>query len=330
MTKLSPFSRRDMLRAGGAASLLAAGHVLAPAPAALARAPMQDSQVPGFFRFHVGAFEVTVLSDGNLILPASTLAVNVPEVMLKGFLRSNMRSTAQRTGHINAALINTGAELILIDAGSGANFQPTAGKLAENLEASGYKAEQIDKVILTHAHPDHVWGLTDEFEDAPRFANASYVMNAKDWDFWTAKDAASKVPPNLEGFAIGARKHLLPLAQKTKMAKAGDVVSPGITLVATPGHSPGHVSVMVEQAGEKLLITADAITDPQVSFAHPDWHPGLDLEPETAVKSRKDLLKMASADRLTVLGYHLPFPGVGYVAARGKTFRWIPSSFEWR
>jgi len=328
MTKLSPFSRRDMLRAGGAASLMAAGHMLLPA-ASFAKAPMQDSQVPGFFRFHVGAFEITVLSDGNLILPAASLAVNVPEVQLKGFLRSNMRSTEQRVGHINAALINTGSQLILVDAGSGANFQPTAGKLAENLEAAGYALDQVDKVILTHAHPDHIWGLTDEFEGAPRYPNADYVMTAKDWDFWTAKETASKVPANIQGFAVGARKHLLPIAKKTKMAKVDEQVAPGISLVSTPGHSPGHVSVLVEQADDRLLITADAITDAQVSFEHPDWHPGLDLDPETAVKSRQSLLKMASAERLTVLSYHLPFPGVGHIAARGNSYRWVPSQFEW-
>ncbi len=328
MKKLSPFSRRDMLRAGGAASLLAAGHVLLPA-GSFAKAPMQDAQVPGFFRFHVGAFEITVLSDGNLILPAAGLAINVPEVQLKGFLRSNMRSTQQRVGHINAALINTGAELILIDVGSGANFQSTAGKLAENLEASGYSLDQVDKVIMTHAHPDHIWGLTDEFEGAPRYANASYVMSAADWDFWTAKETGSKVPASIQGFAIGARKHLLPLAKKTKMAKANEQIVQGITLVSTPGHSPGHSSVLIEQGDDKLLITADAITDAQVSFEHPDWHPGLDLDPEMAVKSRKSLLKMAAAERLTVLGYHLPFPGVGHVAARGNSYRWVPSSFEW-
>ena len=328
MRKLSPFSRRDMLRAGGAASLLAAGHVLLPA-AGFAKAPMQEGQVPGFFRFHVGAFEITVLSDGNLILPATSLAVNVPEVMLKSFLRSNMRNTEQRVGHINVALINTGSELILIDVGSGENFQPTAGKLAENLEASGYMPEQVDKVIMTHAHPDHIWGLTDDFEDARRYPNASYVMTSADWDFWTAKDSASKVPANIQGFAIGARKHLLPIAEKTKMVKAGEQVAPGITLVDTPGHSPGHTSVLVEQGGDRLLITADAITDAQVSFEHPDWHPGLDLQPEIAVKSRKKLLKMASTERFTVLSYHLPFPGVGHIAARGNAFRWVPSSFEW-
>lgn len=328
MKPSSPFSRRDLLRAGGAAAVITAGGLILPG-SVLAKAPMQDSQLPGFYRFHLGAFEITVVSDGNLVIPAGLLAGNVPEVELKAFLRSHGQSSTQKVSHLNTVLINTGAELILIDAGAGENFQASGGRLVTNLEAAGYKADQVDRVVITHAHPDHIWGLTDDFEGGPRFANASYVIASAEWDFWTDADTVNKVREDLRGFAIGARKHLLPLDKRTKRVNPDAEIVPGVKLIDTHGHTPGHVSVMIEQAGERLLVTGDVLTSAYVSFEQPDWQPGNDMNKQQGVKARKALLKKAAAEQIQLLCYHLPFPGLGVAVTSGQAYRWIPAAWEW-
>jgi len=328
MRKLSPFSRRDMLKAGGAAALMAAGSQLWPAEA-VAKSNKVHKQAPGYFRFSHGDFEITVLSDGNLVLPASSMAGNVPEATLKAFLSSNYLDTQSHLAHVNLTLVNTGEQLILIDTGSGPNFQESAGRLADNLEAAGIDPAKIDKIIVTHGHPDHIWGIIDEFEEAPRFANAEYYINALEWAFWTADDTASKLPDGIAFFATGARRNLLPVSGATRRIKPGDEVVPGVRVIESFGHTPGHMSVMVQSQKEQLLVTGDAINHALISFQHPDWQPKIDMDGPRAVQSRKKLLDMAATDRFTVVGYHLPFPGVGHVARNGSGYRWVPALWRW-
>ncbi len=332
--KLSPFSRRDMLKAGGAAAMLAAGLPVLPEAAfgpgsALAKAAKKGTQVPGFYRFSLGAFEITVVSDGNLFLPSRLMASNVPEAELKAFLKGNYLDAARHMSHLNLALINTGKALILVDTGAGANFQDTAGKLVDNLEAAGHAPQEVDKVIVTHGHPDHVWGIIDDFEEAPRFPNATYVINKAEWDFWTAEDTADKLPEGFKSFASGARRNLLPVTARMRRVAPDYEVVPGVRVIDTAGHTPGHVSVIVESEGERLLITGDAVNHAYISFERPEWQPGVDMDKGKAVAVRKHLLDMAASEGLLVLGYHFPFPGLGHVARSGAAWRWVPALWQW-
>jgi len=329
MEKLSPFSRRDMLKAGGAAAAMAAGLPLLPG-SVLAQDERKTTQVPGYYRFDVGDLELTIVSDGNITLPTALEADNVPESELKAFLEANYLNPDTVYSQMNVCLINTGDELILVDTGGGNYFQDSAGKLVENLEAAGHSADQIDKVILTHGHPDHCWGVIDDFEETPRFPNAVYFMNGKELDFWTSKDAASRLPENLKLFATGAFRNLNPIKDKTTRTKADFEVSPGIRTIDSFGHTLAHQSVMVEQGSEKLLITGDAIHHWPISFEHPDWTPILDMEPQQAVETRKRLMSMAADEKLTVVGYHMPYPGIGHIARNGNVFRWVPAQWEWQ
>ena len=328
MRKLSPFSRRDMLKAGGAAALLAGGAQILPAQA-VAKAAKTHTQAPGFFRFNHGEFEITVISDGNLVLPVDFMAGNVPEAKLKAFLNANYLDTQSHLSHVNLTLINTGKEMILIDTGAGPNFQESAGKLIENMEAAGISPDQIDKIIITHGHPDHVFGIIDEFEEAPRFPNAEYYINTEEWAFWTAEDTKSQLPEGMASFATGAKRNLLPVSGRTKRIKPGDEVAPGVQVIDSAGHTLGHMSVMVNSNKEQLLVTGDAINHAMISFEHPDWEPKVDMDGAKASATRIKLLDMAATDRLTVVGYHLPFPGVGHVARKGPGYRWVPALWRW-
>ena len=325
---LSPFSRRDTLKAVGATALLAVGASLLPQTLP-AKAPKAGIQAPAHFRFTLGNYEITMVSDGNIILPTNFEAKNVEEAVLKAFLKANYLDPDTHTPHVNVCLINTGDELVMVDTGAGQYFLETAGKLVENLAAASIKPYQIDKIILTHGHPDHVWGVMDDFEEAQRFPNASYAMNAKEIDFWTAKDTIDKMPDMFRSFATGAIRNLSPIKEQTTRTKGEDEVVPGIRVIDTPGHTLAHQSVIVESGGEKMLITGDAIHHWPITFEHPDWQPIVDMEPEKAVVTRKRLMDMAASEKMVVAGYHMPFPGIGHIARMGQVYRWVPAPWEW-
>lgn len=332
MMSLSPFSRRDMLRAGGAGALMAAMGlplVSLHSGKALAKADFAGTQAPGYFRFRLGGFEISIISDGNLYLPTNLLAKNVPEAELKAFLKAHYLPTEQHMSHLNLCLLNTGKEVILVDAGSGLNFQDWAGKAIQNLEAAGYKAGDVDKIVITHGHPDHIWGIIDSFEETPRFPNAEYFINAKEWDYWTDEGLADKLPESFRMFASGARRNLIPVSGRTKRIKPEEVIAPGVNVIDTRGHTVGHLSVVAESEGQKLLVTGDAISHAYIAFQHPEWQPAIDMDGDMAVVTRKKLLDMAAAEGFTVVCYHAPFPGVGRVARAGAAYRWIPAVWEW-
>ena len=305
---VSNVTRRDFL--AGTAGLAAA--LALPGPLAAAT-PVH--------RFQHGAFEVMVVSDGHLVLPTSIITPDAPPAERAALLAASGQTGAQYHSPTNITLIRTGSDLILVDAGAGANFMPTAGKLVENLEASGIGRDQITKVVFTHAHPDHIWGATDEFDEL-RFPNASYFAPAAEWNFWMDDAAFKGLPEARHGFVTGARRNLTRIKDKLTMIKDGDDIAPGIRVFDASGHTQGQVGV--ELAGESgLLITSDAIAHPAISFAHPDWHSPSDHEPERAAAMRRRLLDRLATDRMRLIGYHLPFPGLGAVERKDGAYRFI-------
>jgi glyoxylase-like metal-dependent hydrolase (beta-lactamase superfamily II) len=311
----SRISRRSLLQSCGS---LAASAVAGRTWAQGAITP--SSAVP--HRFTLGSREIIVLSDGYLELPSAFLAANVPEAELQSFLAGRGVSGDHVHFHINVALIRTAQDYVLIDAGSGGTWEPTAGKLADSLEAAGIKPQQIGTVVITHGHPDHLWGLIDEFDNSFRFPNAEYLVPAGEFDFWTSNSAASLSGP-IEGIAAGARRVFKTVEARVRRIKPGEEVAPGILTVDTAGHTPGHISLVISSGSSKLLITADAWQNSHISFAHPDWQPRADMDGTQAATSRRRLLDMAATEKLSVLCYHIPFPGLGRVERKGTAFAWV-------
>jgi glyoxylase-like metal-dependent hydrolase (beta-lactamase superfamily II) len=300
-------SRRTVL--GG----LTAAAALVASPARLRAADLA--------RHQVGSIELMVASDGSLSVPRSFVLPDTPAAEADALLRaSGIVPTPMFVSPTNPVLARTGADLVLVDAGSGANFQPTAGKLTENLERAGIDPASITKVVFTHAHADHLWGAIDDFDEA-RFPSAAYVIAAAEWDFWTDPETVHRVPNALQGMAAGTARVLKRLEAKIERRGAGDAIAPGMTFIDTAGHTPGHMSVLVESGNERLLIGGDALGHPVISFRCPDWPYGADNDREAGARTRRRLLDQLAADRIPLIGFHLPWPGLGRVARDGTAYR---------
>jgi glyoxylase-like metal-dependent hydrolase (beta-lactamase superfamily II) len=302
-------SRRDLVR--GAGATLAATALIANR-GTFAAPP---------HRITVGAFELTVVSDGHLVLPTSFLAPDVPEADRAAILKESGETGAEFKSPTNCTLIRAGRELILVDTGSGPHFMPSAGKFADNLDAAGIDRGTITTVVYTHGHPDHLWGVVDDFEE-PVLPQASYVVAAAEWDFWHGANALSGLPAERAGFVTGARRSYAHIKDKVRMVKPGADVVTGIRVLATPGHTQGHVSLEVA-GGDGLVIGGDALTHALISFRHPEWRPQADHVPDLAAATRTRLLDRLATDRMKLIGFHLPWPGVGYVERKDRAYRFV-------
>lgn len=301
-------------------------HVLAGLGAALAAPgpfPSAARAAIAPFKRELGAMEVMVLSDGTLNVPLSFTLPETPLAEAESLLVSHGLPREGGSSQTNVTLIKTGNELVLIDAGSGSNFQPTAGKLGENLQAAGIEPETITKVVFTHGHADHLWGVIDDL-DEERFPAASYVISAAEWDFWTNPTTVATVPDWLKPMAQAAMRILKRLDGRLERRKGGEAVASGLTYVDTSGHTPGHMSIMAESGGARLMIGGDMLTHIAVSFARPEWRIGSDYDRDRAVTARKSMLDWLATDRIPLVGFHLPWPGHGMVERHGAAFRFVP------
>lgn len=296
-------------------------------------ASMQGEMQPTIYRFKLGGFEAATILDTKSVRPNlhPTYGANASADEVQALAREN-NIDPQRFEHPNIpTIVNTGAQLVLFDAGNGAlpkEYEQLRGRMpvgqtAARLAQAGYKPEDIDVVVATHGHPDHIGGLVEGGK--PVFPKARYVFGAAEFDFWKKGENVREARKfNRELFMTIC----VPLADRSTFIKPGDEVVPGITAVDAAGHSPGLLAFHVESEGKRFLIAADAFTQYVMAVQRPDWFFEMDDDKEKAAVSRKRTLDMAATERIPVVGFHMPFPGIGYVERAGGTFRWVPHSYQ--
>ncbi|MCP4182244.1 MAG: MBL fold metallo-hydrolase [Hyphomicrobiales bacterium] len=266
--------------------------------------------------------KIDVLSDGHLVQPVNFVLGDAPadEVKLL-FSKYNLPSDVMKPS-CNLTLVREGDKTILFDVGSGPNFMPTAGKISDALDAINLDASEVTHVLFTHAHPDHLWGLLDDFDD-PVFPNAEYMISRKEWDYWINPETVNSIGEARQSFAAGAMRYLKVIEDKITRFDMDEEVLPGIRAMDTSGHTPGHVSFELGSGSESIVVVGDALTNAIFSFEKPDWRIGADQNPEMAVVARNRLLDQLVGDKMQMIGYHIPYPGIGRVERSANAYRFV-------
>jgi glyoxylase-like metal-dependent hydrolase (beta-lactamase superfamily II) len=329
MTAISMSRRQALLGTAAMAGVTTLGAL--PTPSAHAKAPIAKDQAPYFYRFTHGKLQATVVSDGILPLgePSASFLGSSKEEIGK-MLTDNFLSPSNVVLEQNVLVINTGDKLILFDTGMGSStmFGPTTGKLLATLKAAGIDPKDIDAVVATHAHCDHVWGIMAD-DGSRHFPNAQIYISQADFDYWTDEaKLAMKDPAYMKPFVEGARKNLLPNRDRMVFIKDGQEFLPGIQAMAAPGHTVGHTVYMITSDGKTLAAIGDLthhqillVEKPRIEFAY-------DTDSKQSANTRVRVLDMLAANRIPLIAYHFPWPGVGHVAKNGDGFRYFPAPLQ--
>ncbi len=315
-------TRREALLTG--AAFVASAMTPAMLGAARAKAPLGGVSVPTHYRVKLGEFEVMSILD-------STWQTNGPHPLFGGeqkaedvqaLMRENLLPEKRIELPFTPIVVNTGSQVVLIDAGNGPTGQFAQGRLAKIAAAAGIAPEAVDVVVISHCHPDHVEGLTAGGK--PVFPNATYAMSEKEYEFWDT----TVFPAEMAPFQAIFKKNVASLKDRVTFLKNEGEAAPGIRVLDAPGHTPGHLAVSIESAGKRLLVLGDVVHHPIISFERPDWQFVFDGDKAAAAATRKRMLDMAAADKIPLQGYHMPFPSFGYVEKKASAYRWVQATYQ--
>lgn len=322
---MTQLTRRALL--GGTAAAGAALSLGSADFAAHAAAPVAGKQAPGFYRYKVGEFEVTVVTDGvnRMKLPDSFVTNAKPEEVKDALAAAHMdREIFNNT--YTPIVVNTGSKLVLIDTGMGeAGFTQSkgaVGQLLGNMQAAGLSADAIDTVIISHYHGDHVNGLV-KADNSPAFAKAEILVPAVEHKFWMDDGEMSRAAPGrVEGlFKNNRRVFNAEVLKRVRTYEWGKEVVPGITAVETAGHSPGHTSLLVSSGSGKVFVQGDVTHVPYLFARNPGWRVMFDQDPAAAEATRRKTYDMLASEKMMVQGFHYPFPAHAYIEKSGNGYR---------
>jgi len=309
-------SRRRLLQACSAALGLAA-------VPALAKAPMLGTQAPYFYRFKVGNAEATIVSDGVLPLGDPNQAfLGLTKDEIARQLSGNFLPLENAVLEQNALIVNTGSQLVLFDTGMGSakDFGPTTGKLLGSMKQAGIDPKDIDAVVMSHAHIDHLGGNVGD-DGKSNFPNAQFYIQQSDLEFWTDEKLAGGP---LKSFLAQAKKNLLPVRDRVVFIKDGQEFLPGITAIAAPGHTVGHTIFNIQAGGKSMAYIGDLTHHPVLLMEKPLTEFAYDTDPKQSAQTRVRLLNMLAANKTPIVAYHFAWPGFGHVAKQGDGFRYYP------
>ncbi len=272
----------------------------------------------------LGVKQLQTLSDGHLSLPGEFIFGPMDKNALTPVLADfGMTPSDPLTPEINVTLMRDGDNLVLFDAGSGPDFQLGAGQLVEALDAAGVAPEDVTHVVFTHCHPDHLWGVLDDFDD-PLFSAAQHMMGQVEWDYWFNPETVNIIAANRTTQAVGARRRMQVLKEQITLFGDDEEILPGVASRASFGHSPGHMSFEIRDGSNSVMILGDAVNNHHVSFAQPGWQTGADQDPDTAAETRLELLDQLTHEKMMLIGYHFPKGGMGRAERTGNGYRFIP------
>ncbi len=265
---------------------------------------------------------LSTLSDGYLTLPPQMVFGTMPQSELIELLANHRADLSKYEPSCNIVLYRDGVNTVLFDVGAGPDFMPTCGTLPESLAAIGLSPDEVTQVIFTHAHPDHIWGVLDDFDD-PVFTNATFHFGRKEWDYWWDPATVDSIGDDRASFAVGAKRRMEAIEDRVEFFDDGQEILPGIASRASFGHTPGHMAFEIRDGSDAVMIVGDAISNPHVAFERPDWHSGTDQDPETAATTRQSLLDQIAHAQMSIIGFHLPDGGIGRVEKTGSAYRFI-------
>jgi glyoxylase-like metal-dependent hydrolase (beta-lactamase superfamily II) len=326
------FTRRTMMTTTAAAAA-AAGMALPPFAhgPANAAAPAAGTQAPGFYRYKVGDAEITAINDGvwHRALDASFVK-NAPLPDVQKALSDRFLPTDKVPIPFTTLMVNTGSKLIALDTGTGgqmAGMAPQTGTFAANLAAAGIDPKNVDTIVISHFHPDHINGIKGK-DNAKFFPNAEINVPSAEWAFWMDDAKMDAAPEAAKGTFRNARRIFSDIAKEVKQFEAGKEVAPGITSLVAAGHTPGHTAFAIASGNQSMLYLADTSNNPWLFVRNPEWQVVFDMDANLAVENRKKLLDRAAADRMIVHGYHFPFPASGYVSKTASGYELVPVTWS--
>jgi len=274
------------------------------------------------YRFMAGEFSCLAVSDGSYSYPPAALFANAPADTVRAELDRMGVTTPLVVTPYTFLLVETGRQRVLVDLGAGP-LSSTTGRLAANLAEAGYRPEDIDSIVITHAHPDHIGGALDA-GGRLRFGGARYFIWRREWEYWFSEEASAVAWEHID-FASLARKNLAPMESRLTLVDGEGEILPGVVMREAAGHTPGHVVITFTSGGETLLYAADTVIFP-LHLEHPDWVPVFDMDPEKAEASKRKIFDLAAAANWLVVAQHFPpFPSLGHIEKRGSGWVWRPA-----